>query len=645
VRADENNQMAMTQYAMDPIAKLGLLKMDVLGLTNLTILDRTIKVIQKRRGQRIDLHSIPLDDDRTFKLLSSGHTTDLFQLESAGMQRHIKELQPSSLSDVAAMIALYRPGPMEQIDRFIKSKHGLEPPRYPHPALEEILRDTYGVIVYQDQVLFILQSFAGYSLGQADIVRKAMGKKNPQLMRKERERFIQGAVANGFSHSLAREVFDLIEPFAGYAFNKAHSVSYALIAYWTAYFKANYAPEYMCSVLNSRLGNTERAVSAISECFRIGLKVLGPDVNHSDAHFTLEQDVTGATALRFGLAGVKNVGETVMRPIIAARQQGGLFSTIEDFCSRVGQSLNRRTLESLIKVGAFDSLGDRSALVASVDKVIATAQREARRRQSGQVSMFEAAGGALTQLEKIPVEGETSLSEKGLWENEFLGVAFSLSGLALNAPPEVVYSLDQLVDMPDNQQVKVRGLVISVAERLNREQRSFFSVTLLLLGGKLEVLVWPGFLEKTRDLWQEGVLLEIVGKKRSRGSEISLHCDSAEPFQSASNGQKSQKGMTEESKLLNKHTSPVSRTLHVRLRESESQEEDRMCLQELIRMLLEFPGQDRIYLEIATGGKTVRMEMPTLLTTGFCPELERRLNSLLGAGSFRLEEGSLNTAK
>ena len=266
VRSDSAEDMAMTQFPMDPIAKLGLLKMDFLGLTNLTILEQARQMVARRRGITLDFQEIPLDDEKTFSLLSSGETTGVFQLESAGMRRYVKKLKPTSLGDVAAMIALYRPGPMEHIDTFIDAKHGRVDISYPHPMLKDILEETYGVIVYQDQVLLIAQAFAGYTLGEADVVRKAMGKKNPEIMREERKKFVEGALGKGFSQELADEVFQLVEPFAGYAFNKAHSVSYAVIAYWTAYFKANYPEEYMTALLNAHAGQAEKVAGAVTEC-------------------------------------------------------------------------------------------------------------------------------------------------------------------------------------------------------------------------------------------------------------------------------------------------------------------------------------------------------------------------------------------
>ena len=328
----------MTQYSMDPVAKLGLLKMDFLGLTNLTILDRAVKLLDETRGIKIDINRLSLDDQDTFDLLSSGKTAEVFQLESAGMQRYIKNLKPSNLSDVAAMIALYRPGPMEHIDTFIEAKHGRSPISYPHSSLKDLLDETYGVIVYQDQVLLILQSFAGYTLGEADTVRKAMGKKIASLMAQEREKFIEGAQQKGFDQDVAVQVFDLIEPFAGYAFNKAHSVSYALISYWTAYFKAHYPLEYMASVLNSRLDHADRVVSAINECAKLKIPVLPPDVNRSGEFFSIDKESgdkeSGPVAsLRFGLAAIKTIGEGAIRPLVEERKKNGPYESIDDFAA------------------------------------------------------------------------------------------------------------------------------------------------------------------------------------------------------------------------------------------------------------------------------------------------------------------------
>ncbi|GAI17335.1 unnamed protein product, partial [marine sediment metagenome] len=359
----------------------------------------------------------------------SGETAGIFQLEGAGMRRYIKELKPTTFSDISAMVALYRPGPMEQIPTFIKAKHGIEPVHYPHPALASILEETYGVIVYQEQVLFIAQAFAGYSLGQADIFRKAMGKKIPEVMRKEKRNFMTGAKRNGFSAGVASEVFALIEPFAGYAFNKAHSVSYALIAYHTAYLKANYPAEYITALLITNAGQSEKVASAIAECRRLGITVLPPDINHSQTSFSIEKDSKDdAPAIRFGLTAIKNVGLGAIEPIIAERSKGGDFKAIEDLCRRCDlRGINRRVLESLIKVGALDCLGSRGTLLHNTNRILSLAQREQHLRETGQSTMFDLWG------EKMPVPtpsldleaADTSIKEKLVWERELMGVYLS----------------------------------------------------------------------------------------------------------------------------------------------------------------------------------------------------------------------------
>ncbi|MEE9203266.1 MAG: DNA polymerase III subunit alpha, partial [Dehalococcoidia bacterium] len=364
----------MTQFTMEGISQIGLLKMDLLGLGNLTVLDRVRPLVAQHRGEEIDLANLPLDDAKTYALLSSGETGAVFQLEGGGMRRVIKELKPSAFGDIAALVALYRPGPMEHIPTFIRAKHGLEPVRYPDPTLQDILEETYGVIVYQDQVLLIVQALAGYTLGEADIFRKAMGKKIPEVMRQERQSFLRGAKKKGFPQGVAAEVFQLIEPFAGYAFNKAHSVSYALIAYQTAYCKANYPVEYMTAMLNTNLDNQAKVGSAVTECQRMEIKVLPPDVRRSGVEFSIEEG-----GIRFGLAAVKNVGVSAVEPIVQARGEGDEFTSVEDFCQRVDlRQVNKRALESLIKVGALDGLGHRLGLLHSLDRIMALSQEQQR---------------------------------------------------------------------------------------------------------------------------------------------------------------------------------------------------------------------------------------------------------------------------
>ncbi|MDP2948891.1 MAG: DNA polymerase III subunit alpha, partial [Chloroflexota bacterium] len=487
-----------TQYAMDAVADIGLLKMDFLGLANLTILGKAVEIIRETRGVNIDLKALPDSDARTYVMLSAGETFGVFQLESTGMRRYIQELKPTAIKDLAAMVALYRPGPMQHIPTYIRAKHGREAIRYPHTDLADILDETYGVIVYQDQVLLIAQKFADYALGEADVMRKAMGKKIPTVMRAERERFLAGAKAKGYRQAQADQIFNLIEPFAGYAFNKAHAVSYATIAYQTAYLKANYPAEYMTAVLmlaeHHPAGAAQRVAEVYAECARLGIKVLPPNVNRSRVNFALEQD-DGHLAIRFGLANIKNVGTGIVAGIIEARDAGLSFASIEDFCQRVDcHHLNKRALESMIKAGAFDGLGDRGTLLANLDRLIALAQRTQKLRESGQATLFdlfgEASSGPSLKLEEAEVPLATQLS----WEKELLGVYVSEHpfGRAAAALASRVTAMCSALSLEmAGRELLIAGIVTSTRQILTRDGRPFLAAEIEDLSGSVEVTVWP----------------------------------------------------------------------------------------------------------------------------------------------------------
>ena len=665
-RGDESSPVMMTQYSMDPVAKLGLLKMDFLGLTNLTILDRTIKLLDEERGIRIDLSRLTLDDEATYDLLGTGNTTDLFQLESAGMQRYIKELKPSDLGDIAAMIALYRPGPMEHIDRFIRSKHGREQVTYPHPSMKELLDETYGVIVYQDQVLHVLQNFAGYSLGEADTVRKAMGKKIPELMAEERERFVSGAVQQGYSEQMGAEIFNLIEPFAGYAFNKAHSVSYGLISYWTAYFKTHYPLEYMASVLNCRLDHGDRYVASINECTRMGIGIELPDVNKSGIHYTIDTPADRAQTgrLRIGLAAIKTLGEGAITPIVTERTAKGPYASITDFCRRVDVSgLNRRTLEGLAKAGAFDSLAPRAMVIGNLDRIWALAQQETRNRNSGQFGMFgdemdSGAGGTLLELDTS--YADYTPQEKANLEKEYLGVALSynpLLSLAAINPGDAYNSVDQLDEEMISSTVTLLGHVAGVTERYTRDNRRFLRVDLAMVGGQVEAMVWPDSLEKTAHVWQAGRVARVTGRLQIRGDDFSIACYDAQEYAlpetvapgstdqptPASTGQPATANPSPPAKPARSNGSrpapapPESAPSNghrdtgvlVRMVETDQPDEDRYRLRQAIRIMLEYTGEDKVYLELnLKEGRKVLMEIPTV-STALCEELQQRVQDLL----------------
>ncbi|MFH1560332.1 MAG: DNA polymerase III subunit alpha [Chloroflexota bacterium] len=654
IRGGSSEDMAMTQYPMEPIAKLGLLKMDFLGLTNLTILEQARRTVAQRRGVHLDLRHIPLDDEKTFGLLSNGETTGVFQLEGAGMRRYIQKLKPNSLGDVAAMIALYRPGPMEHIDTFIDAKQGKAPIRHLHPILTDILEETYGVIVYQDQVLLIAQAFAGYSLGEADVVRKAMGKKIPEMMRHEREKFLEGALKQGFSRDLAEEVFHLVEPFAGYAFNKAHSVSYAMIAYWTAYFKANYSEEYMAAVMNAHAGQGDKIASDVTECLRLGIPVLLPDVNCSEADFSIDVNSDGKPTIRFGLATVKNVGSMAVIPLVEERKKNGPYRSVEDLCRRADLgSLNRRAMESLTKVGALDSLGDRGSLLASVERIISLAQREARLKGSGQTTMFDLFGEAVsTPISSIELEeGEVLRQEKLAWEKELLGTFISenpLSALAYRVSHDTIISRDGLDNEMDGKRVNVVGQVSSQRSGLTRDGKPFAAVALDLLGGSIEVMVWSNAYERTRDLWYEGSLVEVVGKIRLRDDDISVHCDEAKPYRiEDNNGHTAQEDEYTPEPAIPAHTvngTPPSSEgesrsngtsvsspskLWIRLEESSDVGQDEHMLREVVKLLMNYPGKGPVALRIKTDGKTVIGDLPSV-SVNYCPELHQELVAMVG---------------
>jgi DNA polymerase-3 subunit alpha len=536
IKGDDQGAV-MTQYSMGPLAKLGLLKMDFLGLSNLTILSIARDLVQQTRSIDIDMQSIPFDDPTTYALLGSGETTGLFQLESAGMRRYIKELKPTSLGDLAAMVALYRPGPMEHIGAFIEAKHGRTEARYPHPALREILEETYGIIVYQDQVLHILRTFAGYTLGSADIVRKAMGKKIAALMAQEREKFVAGAAGLGYEKETAEAIFDLIEPFAGYAFNKAHSVSYAVIAYWTGYFKANYPVEYMTAVLNAYLGNTDKVASIVAECVRLGIPVLPPDVNNSAVAFSIGADPAGTPSIRFGLGAVKNVGASAVAAMVENQQKDGGFGSLEEFCRGAGTGMaNRRVLESLIKVGGLDALGTRGSLLAAVDQLLSLIHQDVQLVNSGQSTMFDLFGKSVpTPLAALQLQeaAEPSSSERALWERELLGI--SLSGpsilhLTRNAPANAILSRERLESEANDARVEIVGLISSI-RFLDREQGRSAFVALSLLDGTIDVAVWNKVYAASTNLWQVGTAVHIVGKVTRRNDELGIRCDKAAPHQ------------------------------------------------------------------------------------------------------------------
>jgi DNA polymerase-3 subunit alpha len=467
-----NKKEIITQYDMAGLEKLGLLKMDFLGLTTLTIIDDAMKLIKKYRNQQVVIEDLPLDDKQTYeKIFSNGFTSGVFQFESSGMQDILRRYQPNRIEDLCALNALYRPGPIQggMIPDFIDRKHGRKPIVYDVPELEELLSETYGVILYQEQVMQISNKLAGYSLGDADILRRAMGKKKLEEMAKQRERFITGGTSRGLPAKKLVKIFDLMEQFAGYGFNKSHSAAYAYLAYVTAYLKAHFAVEFMSALLTSESGNTDKIVKYINECREMGISVLPPDVSQSDLNFT-----PAGEAIRFGLGAVKNVGHGAVEAIVAARETGGAFTSIYDFCDRVNMNaVNRRVMESLIKAGAFDSTGaNRAQLTEALDRAIESGLRASRDREMGQHGLFgfiEDEGKTETPMVKLP---DWTGQQKLAGEKEVLGIY--VSGHPLDEFREKIANVsrhytDQLEGLEKGYSVEMCAIITSIVRKTNRE--------------------------------------------------------------------------------------------------------------------------------------------------------------------------------
>jgi DNA polymerase-3 subunit alpha len=526
--------LVMTQYDMNSVASIGLLKMDFLGLTNLTILDTAIRLIRDTWGVEIDLQRIPLDDKPTYALLASGETTGIFQLEGRGMRRYLKDLRPDRIEDVMAMVALFRPGPMANIPSYIRRKHGEEPVTYPHPLLEPVLKETYGVMVYQEDIMTVAQAVAGYTLAEADVLCYAIRKKIKDRLLAQRETFVAGARKNGVAARVVDQIFEQFEPFARYGFNRAHAACYGLIAYYTAYLKARFPAAYMTAVMTSDAGNADKVAQSVAECHRMGIRILPPDVNRSAASFTVEGD-----AIRFGLAAVRNVGEAAVESMIAARAADGPFTGLADFCTRVDtRQVNQRVVASLVKAGALDRLGaPRARMLQTLDDTMEQAQRAQRVRAQGQTGLFDLGGegGGAPPPPDLPGE-EFSREELLTMEKEMLGLYISDHPLHQWQPvlaQRVTVHLAHLPDLPDRKQVVVGGLVSSVKRTVTRSGSAMAFLTLEDLTGSVEVVVFPRVYEQQGFALKRDAVLLLRGKVDIDEQTAKLLCEEVLPLPSA----------------------------------------------------------------------------------------------------------------
>jgi DNA polymerase-3 subunit alpha len=523
-----NSDALMTQYEMHAIETLGLLKFDFLGLSNLTILRHAVDLVKQERGVEIDLDDIPLDDPLTFELLASGETTGIFQLESAGMRRYIRELKPTSVYDLAAMVALFRPGPMDNIPAYIRRKHGQEKVTYLHPLLEPYLNKTYGIFVYQEDIMSAAVALGGFTGPEADTLGYAIRKKKSSVLRAQKEKFVTQAAERGVEPQIIDQVFKAFEPFERYGFNKAHATCYGLIAYQTAYLKANYTVEYMTAVLTAFRSNEEKVAAAIAECRRMGIEIKLPDVHQSDVEFTVE-----GPAIRFGLLAVKNVGQSAIESIVAARKEGGPFKSLADLCSRIDLRLvNRKVLEALAKVGALNEIGHPAQVLLGLDDAINAGQAASRDRISGQTSLFDLGADDATALERpLPFATEVPVRERLRWEKELLGLYLSehpMGEVASQVGQFVTaFSSDLKDESLDGQRVVIGGIVTGFRRVVTKANATMGVATLEDLQGSIEVVVFPKMYEQTAATWTEGTILLVAGRIDHRGDDVSLLADLA----------------------------------------------------------------------------------------------------------------------
>lgn len=525
----------VTQYSLHPMEDVGLLKIDFLGLANLSIIQDTIEIaeaVEKANGGEplnINIEKISLDNKQTFALLRRAETTGVFQLESSGMKRYLKELKPTNFEDIIAMVALYRPGPMQFIDSFIKRKNGKEKITYAHPLMENATKNTYGMTIYQEQVMQISKDMAGFTGGEADTLRKAIGKKNPELMAKMKTKFIEGSVKNGVNESLATKIFEQFEDFAAYCFNRSHASGYAMIAYRTAYLKAHWPNCFMAALMNSDAGNLDRITIEVEECKSLGLEVLSPDINESFPRFAV---VPKSNKIRFGLLAIKNLGSDIVEAIISERKAKGKFVSIEELLERVQhKNINKKSLEALIKCGAMDIFGERGKLLANVQKMLDFNREIKKSQEKSGASLFGTANITLSRpslkMESAPPCDD---KQKLLWEKELLGLYISAHPFAAALPlvRDMATRSDDLQNKKEDSWVTVAGVITKVKQIRTKKNDLMCFATLEDMKSSFEVLIFPAVFEKTKTIWQDDAIIIVGGRVSFKDGQPKILANKAE---------------------------------------------------------------------------------------------------------------------
>ena len=523
-KAPQDDNTIVSQFEMHSVEDLGLLKMDLLGLKNLTTIEETVRLINDTNDNKIDINNLPAKDEKTFKLLQLGDTTGVFQLESSGMRRYLKELKPTELEDIIAMISLYRPGPMELIPEYVARKFGRKKVEYLHPKLEPIFKNTYGIMIYQEQLMSAARMLANFTLSEADVLRKAVGKKIRKLLLEQKEKLIRGCIANNVPKEIAEQFWALVEPFDRYGFNRSHAACYATIAYQTAYLKAHYPVEFMSSLLNAEADDTDRLSFLMSECQRVGIKVLPPDINKSSANFTADNG-----NIRFGLTGVKNVGENITAAIIDERQKSGPFENLVSLLKRVKhKDLNKKSLESLAKCGALDSFGiERNHILSNMDDIIKFSQALKKSHDSSQMGLF--GSSVSSQSLRLKSAAPASSKEKLTWEKELLGLYVSdhpLNAYRTKMQELNVKPIKELIGL-HNGWVNIGGIISKVQKIITKAGKPMVFAKVEDFSDNTEVVVFSDTLSQNTDVWQENKVVLVSGKISPRDGEAKLICDKA----------------------------------------------------------------------------------------------------------------------
>lgn len=637
-----------TQYSMGPVEELGLLKMDFLGLSNLTIIKNALRIVKRVYDNDMDISDIPLEDEKTFELLQRGDTTGVFQLESAGMKRYLKELKPTVFEDIVAMVALYRPGPMQFIEDFVERKHGRRKITYSHPKMEDALRNTYGVLVYQEQVMQISKDLSGFTGGEADTLRKGIGKKIPEVMAKMKTRFIDGAVEHSKANRADMEKFwKQLEDFAAYCFNKSHAACYGLIAYWTAYLKAHYPAAFMAALMTSDYDDIDRLAIEITECKHVGIEVLPPDINESFNEFAV---VPGKNQVRFGLKAIKNVGSNAVDEIVRARETKGAFESLEDFFSTVNTRIvNRKSLESLIKAGAFDVFGDRSVLLGNLEVLTAFATKLQKDAASGQTDLFGSLGAEHAKPTLALNENVVAVParEQLLWERELLGLYLSQHPLASYETflAEKAVALNTIKPTHDGKTAQVGGTITDVREITTKNGQKMAFVKLADQFAEIELILFPSVYQQTTGIWERDRIILAKGKVNAKdrdgtiSDEVKIMVDDAREIthEQAANYQATGKKQRELKASKSSKTTVTVRPKNgdtdrsrVYVRILSSSDQDQLLL--LKQTIDAHPGETEVVLVIGESKQIIRLPNRIAHETGIS-----HLETVVGAEHIRLQ--------